>query len=289
VGHRDKELNKWYFIIDVEKCENCNNCYLSCKDEYVNNDWPGYSLSQPEHGHKWINISVKERGQYPLIDIAYLPVPCMHCDDAPCIKAAKNGAVYKRSDGIVIIDTIKAKGQTHLINACPYSAIQWNQAKEIPQKCTLCAHLLDDGWIQTRCVQSCPTGALRILRVNDTEIKKIIEEEKLEAYLPEHKTQPRVYYKNLYRFTSGFIAGSIVINKDGIEECAEGVKVILNDVQGKKIRECNTDNYGDFKIDNLAVNGSKYSLLCTLPGFEVQIIDIEFNTSTNLGIILLQN
>jgi Fe-S-cluster-containing dehydrogenase component len=192
-------MKKWYFIIDVEKCENCNNCFLSCKDEFVNNDWPGYSLSQPEHGQKWINIQGKERGHYPLIDIAYLPVPCMHCDDAPCIKAAKNGVIYKRADGIVIIDPIKSKGQSHLIDVCPYNAIWWNSEKEIPQKCTLCAHLLDDGWGKTRCVQSCPTGALGVLLAEDVEAKKIIEEEKLETYLPEYKTRPRVYYKNLYQ------------------------------------------------------------------------------------------
>ena len=97
-------MKKWHMIIDVEKCEDCNNCFLACKDEYVDNDWPGYSASQPRHGHRWMNIMRKERGQYPIIDVAYLPVPCMHCDNAPCVKAAKDGAIYQRADGIVIID-----------------------------------------------------------------------------------------------------------------------------------------------------------------------------------------
>lgn len=69
------------------------------------------------------NIHGKERGQYPFIDVAYLAVPCLHCDNAPCIRAAKDGAIYKRPDGIVIIDPVKAKGQKKVINACPYSAI----------------------------------------------------------------------------------------------------------------------------------------------------------------------
>ena len=104
-------MDKWNLIIDVEKCEDCNNCFLACKDEHVDNDWPGYAVSQPLHGQLWMNIMRKERGQYPLIDVAYLPVPCMHCDNAPCIKAARDGAVYKRDDGIVIIDPIKAMDQ----------------------------------------------------------------------------------------------------------------------------------------------------------------------------------
>ena len=44
-----------------------------------------------------------------MIDIAYVPTMCNHCDDAPCIKAAQNGAIAKREDGIVIIDPVKAK------------------------------------------------------------------------------------------------------------------------------------------------------------------------------------
>lgn len=280
-------MKKWYFIIDVEKCENCNNCFLSCKDEYVDNDWPGYSLSQQEHSQYWIKIQVKERGQYPLIDVAYLPMPCMHCDNAPCIKAAKNGAIYKRTDGIVIIDPIKSKGQRNLIETCPYNAISWNEEKEIPQKCTLCAHLLDEGWTQTRCSQSCPTGALSLRLTEDTEANRIIENEKLETYLPEHNTRPRVYYKNLHRYTSCFIAGSVAIQQGGKEECAEGVRVILNNARGEKISECVTDNYGDFKLGSLKENSGKYTIRCTFSGHEVKNIEVELVTSINLGIIHL--
>ncbi|GAG02536.1 unnamed protein product, partial [marine sediment metagenome] len=39
-------MNKWNLIIDIEKCEDCNNCFLACKDEHVDNDWPGYAVSQ---------------------------------------------------------------------------------------------------------------------------------------------------------------------------------------------------------------------------------------------------
>ena len=97
-------MKKWNLIIDVAECEDCNNCFLACKDEHVDNAWPGYAESQPRHGHRWMNILRKERGQFPLVDVAYQPTPCMHCDNAPCIAEAKDGAVYKRDDGIVIID-----------------------------------------------------------------------------------------------------------------------------------------------------------------------------------------
>jgi len=280
-------MKNWYWIIDVEKCENCNNCFLSCKDEYVDNNWPGYSAAQPKHGQKWINIHGKERGQYPFVDVAYLPVPCMHCDTAPCIKEAKDGAIYKRPDGIVIIDPIKAKGQKKIINSCPYAAIWWNEKLEIPQKCTFCAHLLDDGWTKTRCVQSCPTGALSVCHVTDAEMERVIKVEKLEVYQPEHKTNPRVYYKNLHRFNRCFIGGSIALRADGKDECAEGAIVTLLNPEKKKIGERVTDNYGDFKFDNLEENSGRYTLRIVYTGYGTKTIDVELKKSLNAGTIYL--
>ena len=280
-------MKKWNLVIDIEKCENCGNCFLSCKDEHVNNDWPGYSAPQPDHGHHWINIQGKERGQYPFIDAAYLPVPCMHCDNAPCIKAASGGAIYKRADGIVIIDPDKAKNQKNVVAACPYGAIWWNEKLEIPQKCTLCAHLLADGWTKTRCIQVCPTGALNLHHVDDAEMQKIIKTEKLEVYLPEHKTSPRVYYKNLYRFTRCFIGGSVAVRINGRDECAEGAKVTLFDAASNQIGKCVTDNYGDFKFDNLEENSGQYSLRIVYPGYDTKTIEVDLKRSLNIGAIFL--
>jgi Fe-S-cluster-containing dehydrogenase component len=280
-------MKKWYLVIDVEKCENCNNCFLSCKDEHVDNDWPGYSAPQPGRGQSWIKIEGKERGQYPFIDVAYLPVPCMHCDNAPCIKAAKEGAICQRPDSIVMIDPAKAKGQKDVIDACPYGAIRWNEKLDLPQKCTLCAHLLDDGWEKTRCVQSCPTGALRMRHVEDAEMQEIIKAERLEVYQPEHQTSPRVYYKNLYRFTRCFIGGSVAVRVNGKEECAEGAKVRLFNAANEKMGECMTDNYGDFKFDNLEENSGKYTLQITYPGYDTKTIGVTLTKSLYTGTVFL--
>ena len=156
-------MKKWNLIVDVGRCHNSNNCFLSVADEYQGNDHPGYAAEMPKHGHKWIHALRKERGQAPVVDVAYLPTMCQHCDDAPCIKSAKNDAVTKRDDGIVIIDPEKSKGQRHLVDACPYGSIWWNEEKEIPQHWPFDAHLLDRGWKEPRCTQACPTQALRAL------------------------------------------------------------------------------------------------------------------------------
>jgi Fe-S-cluster-containing dehydrogenase component len=280
-------MKKWHLIIDVAKCENCQNCFLACKDEHVGNDWGEYSAPQPDRGRGWITIQGKERGQYPFIDVAYLPVPCMHCGDAPCIKAARNGAIYKRPDDIVVIDPVKSKGQRNLLKACPYGAITWNEALQIPQKCTLCAHLLDEGWAKTRCVQSCPTGALSVRYVDDAEMKEIIQAEQLEVYQPQYKTGPRVYYKNLYRFTRCFIGGSIAVLLFGTEECAEGAHVTLMNAANEKMGEHTTDNYGDFKFDKLEEHSGRYILQIAYEGYKSKTVEVDLTYSLNVGIIFL--
>jgi Fe-S-cluster-containing dehydrogenase component len=281
-------MAKWNLIIDVAKCEECNNCFLSCKDEHVDNDFPPYAVSQPRHGHRWVDIQVKERGQFPKIDTANLPVSCMHCDNAPCMKSAQNGAVYKTGDGIVIIDPVKAKGQKGLVKACPYGAIWWNEEKNVAQKCTWCAHLLSEGWKQTRCVQACPTGARRFLKMEDSQMAELVKQEKLEVLHPEYKTQPRVYYKNLFRYTKCFIGGDVAFTRNGITDCAEGAKVTLYK-DTTKITELLTDNYGDFKLDNLDENSGRYTLDIVYKNFGKQTLNVELTTSRNVGTILFKD
>lgn len=277
-------MKKYSFVIDVAKCENCNNCFLSCKDEHCGNDWPGYSLSQPLHGQRWMNISRRERGQFPHIDVAYLPKPCMHCDDAPCISAAKNDAVYKRDDGIVVIDPEKSKGQKEIVTACPYGAIWWNEEAQVPQKCTFCAHLLDQGWKVPRCVQACPTGALSIQHLEDDELATLRDSEKL-APLASGKmdTQPRVFYKNLHRFNTCIVAGSVATGEEGATECVVGARVrLIKD--GNCLTELETDDFGDFKFDGLLKNSGGYEIEVLYAGKsarkEVEIIQKSSYVST---------
>jgi len=277
-------MKKWNLIIDVAKCHDCNNCFLSCKDEYVDNDFQPYSVAQPWHGHRWMNIMRKERGQYPKVDVSYLPVPCMHCDDAPCIEQAKGGAVSKREDGIVLIDPEKAKGQKDLVDACPYGAIWWNADKAVPQKCTFCIHLLEEGWDKPRCVQACPTDAMEVAYEEDAAMQKRVKPENLEVYKPDLKTEPRVYYKNLYRYTHCFIAGSVALQDK--DECADGARVTLSK-GAEAVETVEANNYGDFKFDNLGEKSGKYSLEIEYPGYKKQQVSVDLKTSINLGTIFL--
>jgi Fe-S-cluster-containing dehydrogenase component len=278
-------VKKWNIIIDLEKCNDCNNCFLACKDEHVDNEWPGYSKPQPRHGHRWIDILRKERGSYPLIDVVYLPKLCMHCDNAPCIRAA-NGAVCKRHDGIVIIDPIRAKGLRELGQSCPYGAIWWNEQEEVPQKCSFCAHLIDGGWKEPRCVQACPAGALRVEYVNADKIREIIRSEQLEVLNSQENTQPRVYYKNMYRYAKCFIAGSIAYEHNGKTDCVEGARVNLFNGY-RLVCETTTDIFGDFKFDNLEANNEKYIIQILVEGKLRKTLEVDLQASINVGTICL--
>ncbi len=128
-------MAKFSLVIDLAKCHDCNNCMMACKDEFVDNDWAPFSAAQPGHGQRWMNIMRKEGGQYPNVEVAYMPRPCQHCEDAPCVKNSKDGAVYQRDDGIVIIDPQKAKGQKEIVELCPYGSIFWNEEIENKLAC----------------------------------------------------------------------------------------------------------------------------------------------------------
>jgi Fe-S-cluster-containing dehydrogenase component len=279
-------MKKFRLIIDVEKCENCGNCFLACKDEHVGNDWPGYTGGMPSLGSSWIKIASRERGQYPLVDVAYLPVPCMHCDEAPCVKAS-GGAIFKRSDGVVLADPEKSKGRKDLIATCPYGAIQWNEELQLPQKCTFCAHLLDKGWKEPRCVQSCPTGALAFSVLDDQEMDELARNQKLEVYKPGANTRPSVYYRNLYRFTKCFIAGSVATHAQGREECVEGAHVSLLDAKGAVKGKTRTDPFGDFKFDDLDGQSGTYTVRVQREGRVALPVTVDLKESVSVGTVYI--
>jgi NAD-dependent dihydropyrimidine dehydrogenase PreA subunit len=193
--------------------------------------------------------------------------------------------VKKRDDGIVLIDPEKAKGRKDLVEACPYGHIWWNEELEVAQAWPFDAHLIDDGWQQTRGHQSCPTGAMRAISIEDEDMARMAREEGLEVMRPELGSKPRVYYRNLWRYSKCFIGGSIAASANGVIDCVEGASVrLLKD--GRVIGEVASDNYGDFKFDKLDENSGKYVVEITAQG-RTRKVDVELGVSVNLGEIRL--
>ncbi len=270
-------------LIDVTKCSGCYNCFLTCRDEYYGNDYGPYSAPQPLDGQFWMQIKEIERGIYPKPKVDYIPTPCMHCETAPCVDVAADEAVYRRDDGIVLIDPKKAKGQKDIVNSCPYRVVFWNADLDIPQKCTLCAHRLDEGAKEPRCVEACPTGALVFGDLDDpsSEIARLSTALEVEDYHPEYDTAPLVKYVGIPK---RFVAGEVV-RRDVPGECAEGVSIAL---EGSGVTlETRSDSYGDFEFEGLEKN-TAYRVRVELKGYEPQVIDVSTQTDVNLGEIVLE-
>jgi Fe-S-cluster-containing dehydrogenase component len=228
------------FCIDLTVCNGCYCCQIACKDEHVANDWTPYAKPQPETGQFWLGITELVRGQVPKVKVNYIPKLCHHCDAAPCMAHCKVDAIYKRDDGLVIIDPQKCTGCKLCPDSCPHNAIFFNNDLNIAQKCTGCAHLLDndpDEWPVPRCVDACPTEALKF--GEEEEFKEFIGE--AELINPEVGTKSRVYYSKLPR---KFIAGTLY---DPVEkEVIVGALCTLKDMDSGETFKVKTDNFGDF-------------------------------------------
>ena len=161
------------FVIDIAKCNGCYNCQIACKEEHVGNDWTPYAKPQPDTGQFWMKMHEKVRGSVPKVKVTYVPTPCMHCSDARCIASCAPGAIYRRDDGLVLIDPVKCTGCMSCLDVCPYGSIYFNRDMNLAQKCTGCAHLLDKGWKEPRCADVCPTGAIRF--GEEEELKSLID------------------------------------------------------------------------------------------------------------------
>jgi Fe-S-cluster-containing dehydrogenase component len=217
------------------------------------------------------------RGTVPKVKVNYMHSICQHCDEAPCIPACPQKAIYKRADGIVIIDPEKCAGNKNCMDACPYQVIYFNRDLNISQKCTFCAHLLDKGWKEPRCVDVCPTGALTF--GEEDQLGGLIK--KAEILLPTLKAKPRVYYISLPK---RFIAGALYDPKK--DECVEGAKITLTDSETGEKTVTMSDDFGDFWGEDLKVG--TFSLVIEKDGYlPKEIPSIRTDKDVNLGDIEL--
>jgi Fe-S-cluster-containing dehydrogenase component len=274
-------VTRYGMVIDVNRCVGCYNCFLTCRDEYAGNAYPGYSAPQPMSGMDWMKVNEIERGQYPHVKVDHVPVTCSHCDSAACVTLDQTGAIYRRPDGIVLIDPEKAKGNKGLVSLCPYRQIEWNEELQLAQKCTLCAHLLDKGDPEPRCVESCPSGAMIFGDLDDPSSKvAALVASGTEVIHPEYAMGEKVTYKDLPR---KFVAGTVVYGD--VDEVAAGIEVVLT---GDGVAETLTTNgFGDFEFDGLA-DAATYTVTVEAPGYAPASLKATTRKDLYLGEIVLQ-
>jgi len=230
------------FVIDTNHCNGCYCCQIGCKDEHCGNDWTPYAKPQPDIGHFWGKMVQTERGANTHVKVAYVFTPCQHCKDAPCIEACTAEAIYRRDDGLVIIDPVKCTGCRACMNAdaCPYGVIYFNENLFIAQKCTGCAHLVDRGWpiAVPRCMDNCPTEAIQFGEESALSISGT------ETLHPEYGTNTRVHYTELPK---RFVAGTVY--DPSTNEVVIGATCSISGAAGSA--SATTDEFGDFWLNGL--------------------------------------
>ncbi len=196
---------RYGMVIDLKKCVGCMACTVACKAE-----------NQTRPGIFWNIVKDQEFGEYPAVTRVFMPVICMHCKEAPCVKVCPTGASHRREDGIVKIDDDKCIGCKYCIEACPYGARYFNgdaagyfgseltemekigyarHKQGVVEKCTFCVHLLEKGK-EPACVQTC-IGKARYfgdLDDPDSEVSRLIRARHASQLLKELGTEPSVYY-----------------------------------------------------------------------------------------------
>jgi len=196
---------RYGMVIDLKKCVGCMACTIACKAE-----------NQTHPGIFWNIVKDQEFGEYPAVKRIFMPILCMHCKEAPCVKVCPTGASHHLQDGIVKIDADKCIGCKYCIEACPYGARYFNgniagyfgaelttmekvgyvkHKQGVVEKCTFCSELLVKGK-EPVCARTC-IGKARFfgdLENPDSEVSQLIRARQGSQLLKELGTEPSVYY-----------------------------------------------------------------------------------------------
>jgi Fe-S-cluster-containing dehydrogenase component len=204
---------KWVMVIDLSKCRNARKCIQACQAAHH---------LRPYEYH--INTLVMQDNENT--PAYYMPKPCQHCDNPPCVSVCPVDATFKRQDGPVLIDNERCIGCRFCMAACPYSArmFQWQEPRDaaadagleynielnVPQKkgtiskCLFSADRLRENLLPY-CVSSCPNGVYWFGDENEDAVtngttketvsfKELLSKNGAYRLMPELGTKPRVYY-----------------------------------------------------------------------------------------------
>lgn len=156
-------MSRRCLVVDLDRCSGCDSCTVACKFE--NNIGLGNFWNRV--------IAVGPTGEYPDVEMYWMPMHCQQCENAPCIEVCPTGASYRDTDnGVVLIDREKCIGCQYCLYACPYDVRHLNVDEGVMEKCTLCNHLTaqsdgDENPADSRdpahavppCVHNCSCGA----------------------------------------------------------------------------------------------------------------------------------
>jgi tetrathionate reductase subunit B len=175
-------------LVDLRRCIGCHTCSVACKAEY----------NVPLGCYRtWVKEI--EKGRYPYVRKAFLPIVCNHCKNPICCTVCPVRATYQRpEDGLVMVDPHRCIGCRYCMAVCPYGVRFINPRVNVVEKCDFCQKRIDQGLLPA-CVEACPTGTLVFGDIDNpsSEITRIVETSPVQVIKPEMGTYPQSFYIGL--------------------------------------------------------------------------------------------
>jgi len=214
-----ERVRRYAMVIDLRACDGCAG--LGVPPQCTQNcNWARFV---PE-GQQWIEVYEEHVSDHPDGGRAFLPAPCMHCENAPCVNVCPVGATFHTPEGVVLVDQERCIGCRLCMAACPYdrrffnwgqpvqpepaAGAPYNVETQTPafegtvMKCDFCMDRAAAGGIPT-CVETCPRGAIYFGDLEEgiatngktmADMQLLLGQDGVQRYKEDLGTHPRVYY-----------------------------------------------------------------------------------------------